>query len=185
MGLQIDSQAALLGLDIKNPAVKLTPLSSKIRREPGKAEVKIQSQIGQVVVDNDPTRQAMGVFDFRELAKKAANSGQATVLAGIRRRVTEGNMMADIHKHGPVISKLAEMSTQSEQLQVEVKATPPAKVTYKPGFLDIEADIIPDKYDISFYNCELNLQSANVEVYLRQKNYLEITWTGDLLHTLG
>lgn len=185
MGLRIDSQPALVGMNIKFPKVDFILHASKVNRDPGKAEVKIESKPGRVVVDNHPPREAIGFYDYSKFAKKAADEGQATALAGIKRRVVEGFMMADIHKNGCVIPKLAEKAARGKQLQIEVKATPPAKVTYEKGFLNIRAQIKPDKYAVSFSDFELDVAYGNVDIYLRQKDYLEITWVGDSLHIFG
>lgn len=185
MDLRIDSRPALLGINIKYPKIDLTSHSSKVRRDPGKAEVKIEAHPGRVVVDNDPAREAIGFLGYHEFGKKAADNGQAAALAGIKRRVVEGFMMADIHKNGCVIPKLAEKVARGEQVQIGIKAIPPAKVSYEKGFLNIQAQIEPDKYTVSFSDFELDVIYANLDIYLRQKNHLEITWTGDLLHIFG
>lgn len=185
MGMKIDSQSALIGLNIQYPSVKMSVHPSHITIQPRIDEIKIETDPGRIVVDNDPVREAIGLLDVQALAKKATADSQTAVLKGIRRRVEEGILLAESHQHGCEVAKLAAIAAQNSQLQVDVKATPPAEFTYQRGYLEINVQIKQDQSSFSLGTLELNVEWANVQVYLQQKAYSKMTWTGNILDTLG
>ncbi|AZR73900.1 hypothetical protein BBF96_11170 [Anoxybacter fermentans] len=181
MDIKIYQQPALIGLDIKQPAIKIKQIPSEIHRQSGKVKLDIKQEYGQVQVDGTRCREKIGFYDYDLFMKKIVREGYKTALEGIQRRVQEGFQMADVHENRGIVAKITAEKAWIKPGQIEVGFKPGPEITYRDGSLAFEPEIKPDKYDVSFYQVNVNLDWGKVNMYLRQKNYIDVKWTGNVL----
>ncbi len=179
MQLQMRSQMALIGLEISKPFLHLRITKPQINLEIKEPELHIRSLRPVLHIDQTQCFADAGKRTLSAFTAYYADRGWADALEGIARRAQEGDMLAQIHK-GYTIEKLAAQNL-GEIADFNVTAIPkqPPRVWF---------DTYPVQYEFNPGDVDTRLQRGRVEgyfqwgkvnIYLRQKNYLEINWVED------
>lgn len=141
-----------------------------------KPEIKIESPRPKIYIDQrecfaDCNRR--GISQFSQYCADLAFSDAA---AGIDRIVSDGNFLADIAGGGTV----EELAAQAMGGQCDFNMTTIPKHRPKIDFdiRPVKIDFNPGTIDSNFHrgHVENNFERGKVELYLAQKNFLEINW---------
>ena len=176
MQLQIRSQLALIGLEINKPFLHLRTTMPKVELQIKKPEIKIHSPRPVLHIDQTQCFADAGKRTPSDFAAYYAEMAWSDSMEGIARRAQEGDMLAQIHK-GYTIEKLAAQNL-GEIADFNVTAIPkqPPRVWFDTYPVQFEFDPGYVETRLQMGTVEGNLQWGKVNIYLRQKNYLEINW---------
>ncbi len=180
MELKINQQYAKIGMDIKEPVLKLEISEPQLQTTTSRAELSIEA--GQAVLHIDQS-QCFADAGLRNLTQFAAYCGSLAYndySKGLDRVVGEGHMLARI-EDGASISQVAFNRCNPAPDPITVVAIP--KQPPRTWF-----DSTPVKYDYSPAQVQSELRRGNVEnncergyvdIYLLQKNSIEINWVNN------
>ncbi len=179
MTLEINQQYAVIGLRIQEPQLNLHTEKPVLQISTSKASLEIKSRPPDLDIDQSVCYTSGLHMDIDEFARYFARKGQQACLEGTARRAQEGRRMAEIHNPGALKQIVASRQrAQDDYPYLEMKPAPPPEIEfeiyplqmrYTPGEVRIEST--------SGY-VENNFQRGYVEVYLDQKNMIDINYTG-------
>lgn len=182
MPFQIKSTPALIG-------IRTTPGKLNIRQKKADMELNIQhpkleirTQKPKIKIDQSAAWAERGLKNFLDLSRETAQLAKQAAAQGIERVVRQGNELAAI-----------ENETDPIPIQAEENAFELFKVDYNLGTMpksgpDIQ--LIRGKVDTELHRGKVNLQvkvnkpeinytRGKVDIYLRQKNSIDIRYVGD------
>ncbi len=102
-------------------------------------------------------------------------------MKGIERRVSQGNQMIDIHKDFNPISQQADYNAFelfNKQFTFETMPKSRPKIELKEGKPHIEVHKGRVNFDVKVNKPIINYSRGSVEIYLRQKNSIDIQYVG-------
>lgn len=148
------------------------------------AQVKIKNEQVEVQIDQYKPFAEAGLKNFADLTKEYVNIGKSTAAQGIARIVRQGNQMADIHKTPNAIPiQAVENAFEMFNKQFSYGAIPQSmpEIDFKGGKAHIEVNEGKVTFDVKPNKPTLNYTRGKVETYLRQKNSIDIQYTGSNL----
>lgn len=177
--IQIRTTKAELGLTIQQPQQQIKQKPADVQIEQPAAELSINTTQGQLHIDSSQARSELGLKTMIELARNDAQNGVQGVMAGIARRVREGDMLMSIEKGGNAISSIIDSRTIPRQKALGIKFIPSAnsvKMSYTPSNVDIQVQKNEPKIDVKINKTIHDYTPGKVIVDLKQKPSIEIDW---------
>jgi len=177
MRLEMNSQMAYIGIQTKNAQVSIEQPSAELDIKTTHAKVNIETTLPKVRIDNSRPRAESGLKGNRELTQDMVQRAFADMQAGKARAAEQGNRLADIHKSKNVIAEVADDNAWGQfQKEFGMVTMPRSKpdiqviegqnnIQVQEGKVEIKAT--PRKPIIDY-------QRGKVDIYLRQRNALEI-----------
>lgn len=179
--LKITSTPALIGINTINAKVNISQPKADVSMHTDHAKVEIHSENPKVLIDQYQCFAEAGLKNFLDLTKESAQIGKQAVLQGIQRRVSEGNQMADIHKDYNPIAQIAdynafELYNKEFNFGFIPKSRP--KIDVIEGKVNIQAHEGKVSLDVKVNRPIVDYTRGKVEIYLRQKNSIDIQYIG-------
>ncbi|MFT9494655.1 DUF6470 family protein [Anaerosolibacter sp.] len=184
MSLRISTTPALIGinripgkLDIQQPMVEME-LNIEHPR------VEIDTEPARVQIDQSQCFAEAGLKNFLDLTTDNAAYARQKSLEGIERVVRQGNELAAIHIEGNPIADQAEENSvfwNNREFNFDLIPKSRPKIDSIGGTVDVK--LIEGKIDpqVKAQKPIINFTPGNVEIYLRQKNSIQIEYIGNKL----
>ncbi len=174
--IHIDQQYAKIGLDIKKPFLSLQTVHPQIELDIKKPQVEIHSPRPKVYIDQTECFADAGRRTPAAFSQYWVGIARNVAFEAVGNISSEGDMLGQLEK-GVTIEDLA---AQAMDNMVDFNVTAIPKQPPK-----IEADVRPVEVTLHRGTVDLKLNRGRVEnylewgkinAYIRQKNYLNITW---------
>ncbi|GAB6086283.1 DUF6470 family protein [Alkaliphilus crotonatoxidans] len=186
MQIQIRSQNALIGIGSTHGQYSIRQHQWLMELRAVEPELKIKMSDAILLIDQSQCFAEAGLKGIQQINRDYAAKGHRDALRGIARIAREGKELADIHK-GPAIAKQAKRRYHSRRQEFQYTMIPksrpkitviPQEVTgqYQKGYVEVKTGKI--KPDIDYY-------PGKLDIYLRQKNSVEIQFVGKNVDVYG
>lgn len=177
MELRIDQQWARLGLDIKKPQIKLETSAPAVQIQTSRRELEIEAPMPVLHIDQSQCFADAGLRNneyFKEYCSQLSYSDYAQ---GLDRVVSEGHALANI-ENGVTIAQVAFNRCNPSPDPFTVTAIPKQPPRTWFDTFPVSYRFTPSKVDVNLRRgqVENHFERGSVNVYLAQKNYLEINW---------
>ena len=181
--LQINQQYAQIGLNIQKPMLDLRTTKPQIELDIKEPRVQIHSPRPEIYIDQSQCFADAGKRSPLEFSWYYSDIARSDAAAGIDRIVSEGDMLAAI-ENGTTIADVAAMAVE-ENVDFNVTAIPkqPPKIDWNIQPVQIELERGSVDLKLHRGHIENNFQPGKINVYLAQKNFIEINWVGENLNT--
>ncbi|MBB6216414.1 hypothetical protein HNQ80_002514 [Anaerosolibacter carboniphilus] len=185
MDLRITSTPALIGINTIPWKVEIQQPKADVELNTQHPKVEIHSEQVQVQIDQSKCFSEAGLKPISELSKENADLGHQKVMEGIARRVRQGHELAAIHKGGnPIASHAAENAFHLDDKEFTFDLIPKSrpKIDFIGGTVDI--NVIEGKVDMEVQVNKpiIDFTRGKVEIYLRQRNSIQIEYVGNSLN---
>lgn len=180
--LKITTTPALIGINTTPAKIEIQQPKPEISMHTEHPRVEIKNELPKVIIDQYECFADAGLKNFLDLTKEAAQLGKQAALQGIERRVNQGNQMKDIHKDFNPIAQQAdynafELFNKQFTFGTVPKSRP--KIELKEGKPHIEFREGRVDFDVKLSKPIVNYSRGSVEIYLRQKNSIDIEYVGN------
>lgn len=182
MRLEMRSQMAHIGIETSRGIQTIEQPRAEVDIRTNHAQVRVEGTLPKVLIDQSRCFSESGLKGVLELLAEMAQGARTACLEGMARTADQGNQLADIHNGTSVIADVADDNAwgqfQKEFGMVTMPRSRP-QITVIEGELDIrveegrvENQTRPQKPVIEF-------QRGKLDIYLEQRNYLEIRAVGN------
>jgi hypothetical protein len=182
--LQIHQQYAYIGLNIKEPALRMHTVHPRVEIKTEPAQLAMESPGPDLHIDQSKCFADAGLRSPEVLKDYLISLALSAFSAGVDEIVYEGNALAQIT--GTSVADLAAACLDTDHV-FDVKAIPqqrpdirfdihPVKIDYRPA--DVNASLRRGRV-------ESHLERGRVEGYIRQKNYARIRYVGENYNTVA
>ncbi|WP_066505906.1 DUF6470 family protein [Abyssisolibacter fermentans] len=176
MKLSINSTNALIGINTTKSQMQIRQPKGKLSIQHTDTSFEVTSEKPRIIIDQYQCFAESGLKNNIDLSKDNSQYSKQKAIEGIRRRVEDGNRLANIKKGMPnAITELATKNCHGPKKEFNMitmpRSRPKIDVT---GYINIKWNM--GTTDI---NCErkepiVNLNRGKVDIYIRQKNNIEI-----------
>jgi len=190
MSLEIRQTYAKIGMDITPGRLDINTQDARLELHQNHAKINISSKLPKVGIDQYECFADAGLKNFLDLTREFAQMGRQQAMDYISKTSSDGRRLAAIHKGGNPIADIAKRDSSPVQefgLDFIPKARP--RIYLKEGDLQIEPERngegIHNGVEIQFTpgSAEINYMRGNVDIYLRQKASLSISYKGESVDT--
>ncbi|MDD3269963.1 MAG: DUF6470 family protein [Syntrophomonadaceae bacterium] len=180
MDIKINQQAALIGLNIQKPQVKLSITPPKENVSYSMAEVRVSSSDPKVWVDMTQVWADIGLKDIKQFSSYTVSLGRSVSMEGIARRVQEGRSLAAIDEGGTVAGVVKSRVRAEAECPFTIAFIPEHAPEITPEVENLEIEAQPGGVSLSCEQggVENDAPWAKVDMYLLQKPYFDIKWVG-------
>jgi hypothetical protein len=177
--LSIHQTFAQIGIHTNWATVDMHSPQGDLQIQQPKAKVEMHSSPGQLQIDSTAAWEALAKGPILELNNRIYSQMKNVALQAIAKIVEDGNRMAQITNPSNAFADIARDAVQSE-VPIEYvgeAAYNNVKIHYEPQKADIRIE--PQKPIIQYTPQKPDLQynPGNVDVYLRQRQSIQITVT--------
>jgi hypothetical protein len=176
--LRMESQMARIGIESRAACLELRTIPARLEMETIPAQLNLHSPRPQLHIDQSRCRASQGYKNNDFFIQDTVSFSRGQAAAGIGRRAYEGDYMAEIEK-GNRLEDLA-LDAPASEAGSSAAGTPteppemyfdvlPLEANYQPG--DVEINFTPARVEPTYL-------PGQVDIYVRQKNYLNIDWVG-------
>ncbi|SKC55899.1 DUF6470 family protein [Maledivibacter halophilus] len=180
--LKITTTPALIGINTINAKLDISQPKADLNMHTEHAKVEINSENPKVIIDQYQCFAEAGLKNILDLTRETAQISKQAALKGIERRVSQGNQMADIHKDYNPIAEMAdynafELFNREFNFGLIPKSRP--KIDIIEGNVDIKVHEGKANMDVKINRPQVDYTRGKVEIYLRQKNSIDIQYIGE------
>ena len=184
MDLRITTTPALIGIDRTPRKLEIQQPKADMALNIEQARVEINTEPGQVQIDQSQCFAEAGLKDIFELTRDNADFARQKAMEGIARIVRQGNDLANIHLGGNPIADQAEENSvfwANREFNFDLIPKSRPKIDFTGGTVDIQ--VVEGKVNpqVKVNKPVINFTPGNVGIYLRQKNSIEIEYVGNKL----
>lgn len=186
MELRIQSQNALIGIERTEGQFEIRQHQWPMDLSTTDPQLEVHMEEAVLLIDQHQCFAEAGLKNIMELGRTFAAKSRAAALKSIARIAQEGKEMADFHK-GVVIPEQAKRRFNFRKQEFTYTMIPksrpeitviPGEVTgtFRKGSVDIRVGKITP--DVTYHRGQVN-------VYLKQKNSIQIDYVGKNIDVLG
>lgn len=178
--ISIQSQNAMIGLNIKNAKLSIDSGPAKQTIKQPEAEIQINVEPGKLTIDQSKALADVGIIPVEQSVKKMAQEAMQTAIQGSKKRRHQGDQLMKIENGGNRIAQIAKQNGERPMKQFNIGWIPSldgVKFDYQPARVDIKAKANEPIIRTEQTKNQFQYQPGGVEVYLKQKNWLEIDFT--------
>ena len=175
--LSIQSQPALLGMNIQPASQQIQQPKADMQIQQPKADVSITQRSGKLSIDQSQAWADMGKFGALEATKKAAQKWKQATMEAIAEKSREGKQLMKIENGGNVIASLSKQQTMSDVKPAELDWIPSlfsVKTRYTPAEVEISAQARKPVINATPQKVVHEYQPGNLDIYVRQPADLPI-----------
>ncbi|HZK43218.1 MAG TPA: DUF6470 family protein [Syntrophomonadaceae bacterium] len=180
--IRIDQQFAKIGLDIQKPFLGMRTIHPKIELNIEKPQLEIHSPRPKIYIDQTQCFADMDKRTPSAFSEHWAGIARSKAFEAIGIISSEGDMLGQI-ENGITLEDLA-ASAMDTQVDFNVTAVPK-----QPPKIDFDTRPVQIHYQKGKVNLHLNrgrvenhFEQGKINAYIRQQNYLNITWEQTLNH---
>ncbi|QEK13561.1 hypothetical protein FQB35_02390 [Crassaminicella thermophila] len=168
-------------MEIKQPKADVTLNIEHPKLEIHSEQVKVQ-------IDQYPCRAEEGLKNYIDLTKDNAAFAKQKAMEGIARIVSQGNQLAAIQNGGNPIADQAEENAYNlfdKEFNFDLIPKSRPKIDFIGGKVDIKFIEGKVKPQVKVNKPIINYTVGKFEIYLRQKNSINIEYVGKKFNQLG
>ncbi|MFC4403531.1 DUF6470 family protein [Gracilibacillus xinjiangensis] len=175
--VRIQSQNAMLGLQINNAQLQIESEPAKQTISQPNASINITTKQGKLTIDQSKALADVGIISVEESVRKYAKEGMQTAIEGSRKRRRQGDLMMKIENGG---NPLVQVSKQNGERPIKsfnigwIPSGDGVKFHYEPAEVSVNNKANKPIIEVKPTENQFYYQRGNVEIYLEQKNWLEI-----------
>lgn len=187
MELRINSQPALIGLNIQKPAVKLDIRPPQTDLTASIDQVEIEATDPRVRIDLIQCHQDAGYYKPVAMMNKLSQQCLSEGLQGIAGIASKGDSLANISSGITVVSIITSQDRAENQQDFNVTAVPKHAPGIEASVIPLNLDIQDGKYNLDFKPGDVLNQTnwSKVKMYLLQKPSVQVQWTGSHLDAIA
>ena len=154
--LNINTTPGILSISNPNPRLQMDISHPKIEMNP---------ELSRIEIDQQQCFNESGLMDYKTLTDQYAAEGKQAVFSGIARRVSEGNMLANIAGGGNAIAEIAR-SNSFDNNEYDIDIAPKSRPTIQviEGHLDIRVEEGHVSMNGERIPVEISYQSGKVDI---------------------
>lgn len=184
MDLKITMRQGFIGLNINRGAMNIDYGESNFRMETRDPKINMEITQPKVRIDQTKPLAEIGLKEVEELIKTSVRNGRQACLSGIGKIVRQGNELSRIHSGvNPIPSQAKYNAFDQNMKEVNIGFIPKSrpKITLDEG--NVEIDLLEGEVNIENrpQDVYLDVDIAKVEVYIRQKPFIDIEYVGNNL----
>lgn len=184
MDLRITTRHGLVGINTTQGKMNINYGKSNFRIQTKKPKMNMEITQPKVKIDQSKPLAEIGLKKISDFIKTNAGKGKQVCSQGISRIVQQGNELARIETGSNAISSQARYNAFDQyKKEVNIDFIPKSRP---------QVDLQEGKVDINLEKGEVSIQSkpqevnldynvGKIEVYLRQKPFIDIEYTGNNL----
>lgn len=177
--IRLQSQQALISYATINAKQTIQQPKAELDIQQPPAQMTINRTPSKLTIDQTAAREAVNIKSIRMQMKEYADNGHQEILQGIARRVQQGDQLMKIENGGNALVLQAKQNSERPEKQFNIGFIPPffsVKMHYKPTQIDIDWQINKVINNTKTNKPILDYEAGKVEVGLRQKESLAITF---------
>ncbi|MFZ5968976.1 MAG: DUF6470 family protein [Bacillota bacterium] len=185
MDLRISSTPALIGVKTNWGKLEMKQPAADMDIQIQKPSLEIRSEQIKVQIDQSQCFSEAGLKGIDDFMKERVGVSKKGFQKGLAKIVRQGNEMMQIDTGINVIAKQAKESMFEDKAQLTLVSMPKSrpKIDFMGGTVDIQ--VVEGAVDV---NVQVNKPvgnyiPGNVDIYLKQKNSLNIEYVGNQLDT--
>lgn len=183
--LEINQSFAKIGMDIKEPELKLSKSKGEMSLDKGPGEQSIKKKDSKVNIDNYPAEYDLGYRNYKDFMKDFSQKGKKTALSQIAKYANEGDQLMRIESGGDPIVFQAKENSKSIEKDIGIRWKRGPSISVSKDQLDINYNPKNLKGNYTESNVSSELNWGRVNTYLKQKANLEINVRGNNLNRLS
>ncbi|AHA30662.1 hypothetical protein ASF99_08420 [Exiguobacterium sp. Leaf187] len=187
--LEMRQTSAKIGMQTTPLEMRQTQRPADLSIEQPQGELTIETVAARLEIDSSQAWIEMGRIPAFESVRRYADLGQQMVREGTGRVASEGDQLMRIEQKGEVIARIAKMND-----------TPPAEVTtmgFIPRSLDrVKINFTPAEVnvrytarkpviDVTTHRPELEVTEGKTDIFLRERNQLDMWPVGGIYDEKG
>ncbi|KAB8139480.1 hypothetical protein F9U64_00155 [Gracilibacillus oryzae] len=177
--IRIQSQNAMIGLRTNNAQLTIDAAPAKQTIKQPQADLKISTKPGKLTIDQSKALADVGIISTEQSVSKMANEAMQTAVEGSKKKRRQGDMLMKIENGGNPLSQVAKQNGERPMKQFNIGWIPSGdavKFHYEQAEVDIEARANKPQIDVQPTENKFDYQRGGVDVYLEQKNWIEINF---------
>ncbi len=175
--LKITSTPALIGIKTTPGKLDIRQPKADVNMHTEHPKVEIKNDLPKVKIDQYQCFAEAGLKNFSDLNKEGAQLARQAAMEGIARRVRQGNELAAIEtKTDPIPSQAEENAFELFNKEFNFDLVPKSrpKIELIRGKADITLHRGKVEMDVRVNKPIINYTRGKVEIYLKQRNSIEI-----------
>lgn len=179
--LKISTTPALIGINTSAAKTEIQQPKPDVSMHTEHPKLEIKNELPKVLIDQYECFAEAGLKNFIDLTRETAQLSKKAAMQGIERRVNQGNQMRDIHKKiNPIAQQAVYNAFEQFKKEFSLGTVPKSrpKIELKEGKPQIKVREGRVDFDVKVNRPIINYSSGNVEIYLRQKNSIDIEYVG-------
>jgi len=184
--IKITSQPALIGVDRQEGQLSIQQNQHPMKLNITGPKLNLQIEDAVLYIDQSQCFAEAGLKNHMELTRTFNAKAKQKAIQAIGRIASEGRQMADIHR-GKAIGRIAQQRSTTKEKQFNFDMIPKSrpKITVEEGRVDSALQRGTVDIQMEDYRPQIDFQPDKVEIYLRQKNSINIEYVGNHLDTYG
>jgi len=188
MDLRITTQNAQIGIETANGQFDIRQNHFPMDLSTKEPRLHLQSEEAVIYIDQRRCFSEAGLKSSMELTQKYAQKGKQAALQATAKIASEGRELANIQAKGSAIARQAKRKAATfgdKEFNFDMIPKSRPEITVKPG--KVHGDFEKGNVDIQLKNFrpEIYYQRGDVEIYLKQKNYISFEYVGKGIDLLG
>lgn len=183
MGLRINTIDAKIGIETIPSNLEISRKDARLNLKRNPVNVQIRTERPKVKIDQYEAFSSMGLKNYIDIAKEAAQRGYQQVMEYIEKYAQDGDMLAAIENGGNPLADIAQRDAfPVREFRGEVSFYSRPRITVEgeleistnanPGFhVNVLSEYEPGKLNIKYTR-------AKVNIYLRQRPEVNIKYVG-------
>ena len=188
MDLRITTQNAQIGIESTNGHYDMRQNQLPMELRTKQPVLHLQNEEAVLYIDQRRCFSEAGLKSSMELTRNYAQKGKQAALRATTRIADEGRELTNIQSKGSAIVRQAKRKAATfgnKQFNFDMIPKSRPEITVKQG--KIHGDFEPGNVNIQLNNFrpEIHYQRGDVEIYLKQKNYISFEYVGKGIDILG
>lgn len=183
MRLIMNSQMAKIGMDIEKPELTYQTQKPQLDLDIEHPQIEITNEAATIDIDQEESFAEANLKSVMRLIKESTQRSRQKMFQNIGEMASQGNELADIqHSKGvDMIAEQAERNAFDEYVSFNIDFIPKTlpKTTVQKGVFDVQLKRGQITGEFQPAQIDYNFNRGKVNIYLRQKNQLEIDVTND------
>ena len=175
--IRLESTPAKIGIETRDAVVQMEQPQAELDIQQIPTEMTIDRKPSKLTIDQTLAWEAMNLKSLAKRMEEFADDGMKAAAEGTARRVQEGNELMKIENRGNPIEDHAKKNATRPEKQFNIGFIPPhfsVKINYEPADLSIDWEIGKVINNTKRNKPVFQYDPYDVNIYLRQKNSLEI-----------
>ncbi len=188
MDLKITTKPALIGIETTPAKLSIQQPKADIQMNTQHPKVEIHTEPVQIQIDQYECFAEAGLKNYLDLTREGAQYGYQQAMAGLERIVRQGNELADVHLDtNPIADQAEENAYQLYMHDFNMDTIPKSrpKIDFVGGNVDIKAIEGNPNMQVKVNKPIVEYNPWKVDIYLRQKNSINIEYVGKKLDVFG
>ncbi|MBM7615370.1 DUF6470 family protein [Alkaliphilus hydrothermalis] len=184
--IKITTQPALIGIERQEGQLSIQQNQHPMELSTTAPKLNLQIEDAVLHIDQSQCFAEAGLKNHMELTRAFTAKAKQKAIQAIGRIASEGQQMADIHR-GNAIGRIAKQRSTTKEKQFDFDMIPKSRpqITVQEGRIDSSLERGTVDIQMGDYRPQIDFQPDKVEVYLRQKNSINIEYVGNHLDTYG